>query len=185
MQLLSRIAELLHQNYVLSLLQTSFSVSCVSGVWKECTKAPHPTVGGVGGNFSETRVVLHVCRSAQRAKVVSVGNLMVIPVSCQTCHHSIARPFLYSPLQRWLCDCEADTINIFKNRLPGVPKKPDPLAYFDDNFGKYGPILTIFSLLQQEIQSAQKLSYFYHLTFIMLPLYLAKQTLMLVLSFDE
>jgi len=52
MQLLSRIAALPHQNYVLSLLQTSFSVSYVSGVWKECTKAPHPTVGGVGGDFS-------------------------------------------------------------------------------------------------------------------------------------
>ena len=54
----------------------------------------------------------------------------------------------------------------------------DPLVYFDDNFGKYRPILIIFSLLQQEIHDAQKLSYFSHLTFIMLPLYLAKQTLM-------
>jgi len=36
----------------------------------------------------------------------------------------------------------------------------DPLVYFDDNFGKYGPILTIFSLLQQEIYEAQKLRYF-------------------------
>jgi len=59
-------------------------------------------------------------------------------------------------------------------------KKTDPLVYFDDNFGTYGPILTIFSLLQQENHDAQKLSYFSHLTFIMLPLYLAKQTLMLV-----
>jgi len=33
----------------------------------------------------------------------------------------------------------------------------DPRVYFDDNFGKYGPILTIFSLLQQEIHDAQKL----------------------------
>ena len=57
-------------------------------------------------------------------------------------------------------------------------KKTDPLVYFDDNFGKYGPILTIFLLLQQEVHDAQKLSYFSHLTFIMLPLYLAKQTLM-------
>ena len=32
--------------------------------------------------------------------------------------------------------------------LPGVPKN-GPLVYVDDNFGKYGPILTIFSLLQQ------------------------------------
>jgi len=32
-----------------------------------------------------------------------------------------------------------------------VFKKNGPLAYFDDNFGKYGPILNIFSLLQQEI----------------------------------
>jgi len=63
--------------------------------------------------------------------------------------------------------------------IQGVPKKTDPLIYFDDNFGKYGPILTIFSLLQQEIYDAQKLSYFSHLTFIMLSLYLAKQTLML------
>ena len=56
----------------------------------------------------------------------------------------------------------------------------DPLDYFDDNFGKYGLILTIFSPLQQENYGAQNLSYFSHLTFIMLPLYLAKQTLMLV-----
>jgi len=55
-----------------------------------------------------------------------------------------------------------------------------PCVYLDDNFGKYGPILTIFSLLQQEIYEAQKLGYFRHLTFIMLSLYLAKQTLMLV-----
>jgi len=38
--------------------------------------------------------------------------------------------------------------------LPGVPKN-GPLVYFDDNVGKYGPILTIFSLLQQEIYDAQ------------------------------
>jgi len=50
----------------------------------------------------------------------------------------------------------------------------------DDNFCKYGPILTIFSLLPQEIHDAHKLSYFSHLTFNMLSLYLAKQTLMLV-----
>jgi len=56
----------------------------------------------------------------------------------------------------------------------------DHLVYFNDNFCKYGPILNIFSLLQQEIYDAQKLSYFSHLTFIMLPLYRAKQTLMLV-----
>ena len=64
--------------------------------------------------------------------------------------------------------------------IPGVPKKTDPLVYFDDNFSKYGPILTIFSPLQQEIYDAQILRHFSHLTFIMLPLYLAKQTLMLV-----
>ena len=58
-------------------------------------------------------------------------------------------------------------------------QKTDPLVNFDDNFGKHGPILTIFSLLPQEIYGAQNLSYFSHLTFIMLPLYLAKQTLML------
>jgi len=34
--------------------------------------------------------------------------------------------------------------------------------------------------LKQEIYEAQKLMHFSHLTFIMLPLYLAKQTLMLV-----
>ena len=55
-------------------------------------------------------------------------------------------------------------------------QKTDPLVNLDDNFGKHGPILTIFSLLQQEIYGAQNLSYFSHLTFIMLPLYLAKQT---------
>jgi len=62
----------------------------------------------------------------------------------------------------------------------GCSKTTDPLVYFDDNFRKYGLILTIFSLLQQEIYEAQKISYFSHLTFIMLPLYLVKQTLMLV-----
>jgi len=61
-----------------------------------------------------------------------------------------------------------------------VFQKTDSLVYFDDNFGKYGPILTIFLLLQQEIHDTQKLSYFNHLTFIMLPLYLAKQALILV-----
>ena len=66
------------------------------------------------------------------------------------------------------------------NECTGCSKKNGPLVYCDDNFGKYGPILTIFSLLQQEIYEAHKLSYFSHLTFIMLPLYLAKQTLMLV-----
>jgi len=65
-------------------------------------------------------------------------------------------------------------------RIPGVPIKTDPLVYFDDNFGKYGPILTIFSLLKREIYDAQKLSYFSHLTFIMLLYYLTKQTLILV-----
>ena len=63
--------------------------------------------------------------------------------------------------------------------IQGVPKKTDPLDYFDDNFSKYGLILTIFWLLQQENYGAQNLRYFSHLTFIMLPLYLAKQTLML------
>jgi len=42
-------------------------------------------------------------------------------------------------------------------KLYRVFKKTDPLVYFDDNFGKNGPILTIFSLLQQEIYDAQKL----------------------------
>jgi len=59
-----------------------------------------------------------------------------------------------------------------------VFQKTDFLVYFDDNFGKYRLILIIFSLLQQEIYDAQKLSYFSHLTLIMLPLYLAKPTLM-------
>jgi len=36
-------------------------------------------------------------------------------------------------------------------------KKTDPLVYFDDNFGKYGPIKTFFSPLKQEIYEAQKL----------------------------
>ena len=41
-----------------------------------------------------------------------------------------------------------------------VVQKADPLVYFDDNFGKYGPILTIFSPLKQEIYEAQKLCHF-------------------------
>jgi len=70
--------------------------------------------------------------------------------------------------------------SIYLIYLQGVPIKTDPLDYIDDNFSKYGLILTIFSLLQQENYGAQNLSYFSHLTFIMLPLYLVKQTLMLV-----
>jgi len=54
----------------------------------------------------------------------------------------------------------------------------DPLTCFCNNFGKCTPILILFSLLQQDNYDAQNLSYFSHLTFIMLPLYLAKQTLM-------
>ena len=65
-------------------------------------------------------------------------------------------------------------------RFYRVFQKNGPPDYFDDNISKYGPILAIFSLLQQEIYEAQKLSYFSHLTFIMLPLYLVKQTPMLV-----
>ena len=68
----------------------------------------------------------------------------------------------------------------FINVSTGWSKKRTPLVNFDDNFGKHGPILTIFSLLQQEIYDAQNLSYFSHLTFIMLLHYLAKQTLILV-----
>jgi len=37
----------------------------------------------------------------------------------------------------------------------GCSKKTDPLDYFDDNFGKYGQILTMFSLLQQENYGTQ------------------------------
>ena len=74
--------------------------------------------------------------------------------------------------------CQLD--NIVAQFVYRVFQKTDPLYYFDDNFGKYGLILTIFSLLQQENYGAKNLSYFSHLTFIMLPLYLAKQTLMLV-----
>jgi len=59
-------------------------------------------------------------------------------------------------------------------------KKTDALICFCNNFSKCTPILILFSLLQQENYGAQNLSYFSYLTFIMLPLYLAKQTLMLV-----
>jgi len=67
-----------------------------------------------------------------------------------------------------------------KKKHTGCSKITDSLDYFDDNFGKCRPILIIFSLLQEEIYDAQKLSYFSHLTLIILPLCLAKQTLMLV-----
>ena len=69
---------------------------------------------------------------------------------------------------------------IYKLCCTGCSKKTDLLVYFDDNFCKYGPIITIFSPLQQVIHDAHKFSYFSHLTFIILPLYLAKQTPMLV-----
>ena len=59
----------------------------------------------------------------------------------------------------------------------GCSKKTDPLICFCNDFGKCRPtpILILFSLLQQENYGAQNLSYFSHLTFIMLPLYLAKK----------
>ena len=60
-----------------------------------------------------------------------------------------------------------------------VFQKTDPLICFCNSFGKCTPILILFSLLQQENYGTQNLSYFSHLTCIMLPLYLAKQTLML------
>jgi len=37
-----------------------------------------------------------------------------------------------------------------------VLQKTDPLVYFEDNFGKYGPILTIFSLLLWNLGKAIK-----------------------------
>ena len=40
-------------------------------------------------------------------------------------------------------------------RVYRVFQKTDPLDYFDDNFGKYGQILTTFSLLQQENYGTQ------------------------------
>ena len=40
-------------------------------------------------------------------------------------------------------------------RLYRVFQKTDHLDYFDDNFGKYGQILTMFSLLQQENHGTQ------------------------------
>jgi len=63
-------------------------------------------------------------------------------------------------------------------RYTGCPIKNDPQICFCNNFGKCTLILILFSLLQQENHGTQNLSYFSHLTFIMLPLYLAKQTLM-------
>ena len=80
------------------------------------------------------------------------------------CHYYVIIVFVYNLLH----------FNAFNHLHTGCSKKTDPLVYFDDNFCKYGPILTIFSLLQQEIHDAHKLSYFSHLTFIMLPLYLTK-----------
>ena len=64
-------------------------------------------------------------------------------------------------------------------RLYRVFQKTDPLICFCNNFGKCTPILILFSLLQQENYGTQNLRYFSHLTFVMLPLYLAKQILIL------
>jgi len=61
----------------------------------------------------------------------------------------------------------------------GCSKKTDPLICFCNSFGKCTPILILFSLLQQKNYGVQNLIYFSHLTFFMLPLYPAKQTLML------
>jgi len=51
-----------------------------------------------------------------------------------------------------------------------VFQKNGPLICFCNDFGKCTPILILFSLLQQENYDAQNLSYFSHLTVIMLPL---------------
>ena len=104
-----------------------------------------------------------------------VQNVRAVCSSGQHPGRSAERSIVIS-VQAYLCP----SIRIIQAYCTGCSKKTDPLVYFDDNFGKYGPILTSFSLLQQEIYNAQKLSYFSHHTFIMLPLYLAKQTLMLV-----
>jgi len=86
---------------------------------------------------------------------------------------------LFCPL---VCLCQQWTVTLIiaagANRT-GCSKKTDPLICFCNNFGKCTPILILLSLLQQENYCAQNLSYFSHLTFLMLPLYLAKQTLML------
>ena len=59
--------------------------------------------------------------------------------------------------------------------------KPEVHNVLQRRWRKTNPcILTIISLLQQEIYDAQKLSYFSHLNFTMLLHYLAKQTLILV-----
>ena len=119
---------------------------------------------------------------------------ILFPQGTQWQSHSISY-LLIMYIHVHVCACVCTTLHLYTHTfltfyirkylsqlhllLQSVPKK-DPLPYFDNNLGKYGPILTIFSLLQQGIYDALKLSYFSHLTFIMLPLYLAKQTLMLV-----
>jgi len=64
--------------------------------------------------------------------------------------------------------------------MPGVPKKRTPWFILTITLVNMDQFSLFFSLLQQEIHDTQKLSYFSLLTFIMLPLYLAKQTLILV-----
>jgi len=41
-----------------------------------------------------------------------------------------------------------------QDHIPGGPIKTVPQFYFSDNFRKCTPILTIFSLLEQEIHAA-------------------------------
>ena len=75
--------------------------------------------------------------------------------------YKVPRPlFLHTTAKQaakvWACVAKEDNDWVRpKECIPGVPKKADPLGYFDDNFGKYGPILIIFSLLQREIHDAQ------------------------------
>ena len=107
----------------------------------------------------------HIYTHAHMHTHTQSSNITGLAVKCSN--------FIMTTIQ---CTSFSETVN---ENLPFGPNKWTPLVYFDDNFGKYGPILTIFSLLQQEIYDAQELSYFSHLTFIMLPLYLVKQTLML------
>ena len=92
--------------------------------------------------------------------------------NCVPIFHTIRDPLVALTL------CNFFNLRIASN-YTRCSKKTDPLIGFCNNFGKCTPILILFPLLQQENYGTQNLSYFSHLTCMMLPLYLAKQTLML------
>jgi len=84
-----------------------------------------------------------------------MADRMIIIMTSRDPERSRSWPqYLYGPLFRKRFKIET---RLQWGTYTGWSKKNGPLVNFGDNFGKHGPILTIFSLLQQEIYGAQNL----------------------------